>query len=119
MLVWNNEPDDIYTGDGQTLTSFIESSEFDLDKGKQLMFADKLIPDYTFSTGEQIKFSVKTRRYPSDDFQEKGPFTVDANTQKVNMRARGRQSVVRVSADAAGQWRWGSVRLAMQPDGER
>ncbi len=119
MLVWNNEPDDIYTGDGQTLTSFIESSEFDLDKGKQLMFADKLIPDYTFSTGEQIKFSVKTRRYPSDDFQEKGPFTVDANTKKVNMRARGRQSVVRVSADAAGQWRWGSVRLAMQPDGER
>jgi len=119
MLVWNNEPDDIYTGDGQTLSSFIESAEFDLDEGKQLMFADKLIPDYTFSTGEQIKFSIKTRRYPSDDFQEKGPFTINANTQKVNMRARGRQSVVRVSADAAGQWRWGSVRLAMQPDGER
>ena len=119
MLLWNNEPDDIYTGDGQNLTSFVESSEFDLDKGKQLMFADKLIPDYTFSTGEQIKFSVKPRRYPSDDFQEKGPFTIDANTQKVNMRARGRQSVVRVSADAAGQWRWGSVRLAMQADGER
>lgn len=119
MLVWNNEPDDIYTGDGQALTSFIESAEFDLDEGKQLMFADKLIPDYTFSTGEQIKFSIKTRRYPSDDFQEKGPFTINADTQKVNMRARGRQSVVRVSADAAGQWRWGSVRLAMQPDGER
>ena len=119
MLVWNNEPDDIYTGDGQALTSFIESAEFDLDEGKQLMFADKFIPDYTFSTGEQIKFSIKTRRYPSDDFQEKGPFTINADTQKVNMRARGRQSVVRVSADAAGQWRWGSVRLAMQPDGER
>lgn len=119
MLVWNNEPDNIYTGDGQSLTSFIESAEFDLDEGKQLMFADKLIPDYTFSTGEQIKFSIKTRRYPSDDFQEKGPFTINADTQKVNMRARGRQSVVRVSADAAGQWRWGSVRLAMQPDGER
>ena len=119
MIVWNNEPDDIYTGDGQALSSFIESAEFDLDEGKQLMFADKLIPDYTFSTGEQIKFSIKTRRYPSDDFQEKGPFTINADTQKVNMRARGRQSVVRVSADAAGQWRWGSVRLAMQPDGER
>jgi hypothetical protein len=119
MLVWNNEPNNIYTGDGQALTSFIESAEFDLDEGKQLMFADKLIPDYTFSTGEQIKFSIKTRRYPSDDFQEKGPFIINADTQKVNMRARGRQSVVRVSADAAGQWRWGSVRLAMQPDGER
>ena len=82
MLVWNNEPDDIYTGDGQALSSFIESAEFDLDEGKQLMFADKLIPDYTFSTGEQIKFSIKTRRYPSDDFQEKGPFTINADTQR-------------------------------------
>ena len=35
------------------------------------------------------------------------------------MRARGRQAVVRVSADAAGQWKWGSVRLGVQPDGER
>lgn len=119
MLLWNNEPSNIYTGDGKTLTSFIESAEFDMDEGKKLMYADKLIPDYTFSTGEQIKFSIKTKAYPADDFKEKGPFTINANTRKVDMRARGRHSVVRVSADAAGQWRWGSVRLAMQPDGER
>lgn len=119
MLLWNNEPVNIYTGDGKSLTSFIESAEFDFDEGKQIMYADKLIPDYTFSTGESIKFSIKTRKYPADSFQEKGPFTINSNTQKVNMRARGRQSIVRVSADAAGQWRWGSVRLAVQPDGER
>lgn len=119
MLLWNNEPANIYTGDGKSVASFIESAEFDFDEGKQIMYADKLIPDYTFSTGESIKFSIKTRKYPADSFQEKGPFTINSNTQKVNMRARGRQSIVRVSADAAGQWRWGSVRLAVQPDGER
>jgi len=119
MLLWNNEPSNIYTGDGQALSSFLESAEFDFDEGKKLMYADRIIPDYTFSTGEQIKFSVKTKRYPADSFTEKGPFTIDANTQKVDMRARGRQAVVRVSADAAGQWRWGSVRLALQTDGER
>ena len=119
MLVYNNEPDDIFTGNGLPLASFLESGSFDLDKGKELMYADKIIPDYTFSTGEQIKFSLRVKRYPSEEFTEKGPFTIDANTQKVNMRARGRQAVVRVSADAAGQWKWGSVRLGVQPDGER
>ena len=83
------------------------------------MFVDKLIPDYTFSSGEEVKFSVRTRNYPSDSFQEKGPFSINSNTRKINMRARGRQSVVKVSATSNGSWRWGSVRLALQPDGER
>ena len=117
--LFNNEPQGIFTGDGENLTSFLESAEFDLDKGKQLMFVDKLIPDYTFSSGEEVKFSVRTRNYPSDSFQEKGPFGINSNTRKINMRARGRQSVVKVSATSNGSWRWGSVRLALQPDGER
>ena len=117
--LFNNEPQGIFTGDGENLTSFLESAEFDLDKGKQLMFVDKLIPDYTFSSGEEVQFSVRTRNYPSDSFQEKGPFGINSNTRKINMRARGRQSVVKVSATSNGSWRWGSVRLALQPDGER
>ena len=117
--LFNNEPQGIFTGDGENLTSFLESAEFDLDKGKQLMFVDKLIPDYTFSSGEEVQFSVRTRDYPSDSFKEKGPFSINSNTRKINMRARGRQSVVKVSATSNGSWRWGSVRLALQPDGER
>jgi hypothetical protein len=118
-FLWRNEPPGIYKGDGKTLSSFIESAAFDLDRGKELMYADKIIPDYTFTPGEEIKFQVKVREYPSSDFKEKGPYTINQNTRKVNIRARGRQATVKVSANANGTWRWGSVRMAVQPDGER
>ena len=36
------------------------------------------------------------------------------------MRARGRQASVRVSSTESGtSWRWGSVRMGVQPDGGR
>ena len=48
------------------------------------------------------------------------PHTITNSTVKIDMRARGRQGRVRVSCNAANtSWRWGSVRLAMQPDGRR
>jgi len=119
MYLFDNEPSDVYTGDDKPLSSFLESSTFDLDEGKQLMFADKIIPDYSFSTGENIEFYITTRDYPAGNDVEKGPFIIDQNTNKINFRARGRQATVRVSATNSGFWRWGSLRIAMQPDGER
>ena len=119
VYLFDNEPSGVYTGDDQPLSSFLESSTFDLDEGKQLMFADKIIPDYSFSTGESIEFYITTRDYPAGNDVEKGPFIIDQNTNKVNFRARGRQATVRVSATNSGFWRWGSLRIAMQPDGER
>lgn len=119
MYLWDNEPNNVYTGDGKSLSSYVESSDFDLEEGKSLMFADKIIPDYTFSTGENIKFYITTRDYPAGTDVEKGPFLIDQNTNKINFRARGRQATVKVSATNTGFWRWGSLRIAMQPDGER
>ena len=117
--VWDNEPSDVYTGDSKPLSSYLESGAFDLDKGKQLMFADKIIPDYEFDPGENIEFYVNVRNYPNGTLTQKGPFTITANTNKVNFRARGRQATVKVSGTNSGMWRWGKVRFALQPDGER
>lgn len=119
VLVWSNEPDGIYEGDGKALTSFIESATFDLDLGKRIMYSDRIIPDYQFTSGEQVRFSIKARQYPTDTMVEKGPFTITQNTRKIDYRVRGRQAVVRVSADSNGSWRWGSVRMNVQPDGDR
>lgn len=119
IYVWRNEPEDIYTGDGNALSSFVESGSIDLDQGKNLMFVDRIIPDYTFDAGEEIQFSIKVKEYPTASPTEKGPFTISQNTQRVNMRARGRQAAVRVSSNSTGGWRWGSVRMSMQRDGER
>ena len=83
------------------------------------MFLNRIIPDYKFDSGEEIEIFVKVKEFPTDTFKIKGPFTVNANTKKVDFRARGRQASVRVSSTSEGSWKWGSVRLALQPDGKR
>ena len=118
--IYNNEPDGLFTANGEAITSFIESADFDIDDGNQLMFLDRLIPDMTLNDGT-IKFSITTKQFPeSIQETEKGPFTITKSTSKIDLRARGRQGRVRVSCDAANtSWRWGSVRLSMQQDGIR
>jgi hypothetical protein len=118
--IYNNEPDGIFTANGEAITSFIESADFDIEDGTQLMFLDRLIPDMTLNDGT-IKFSITTKQFPeSTQETEKGPFSITKSTSKIDLRARGRQGRVRVSCDAADtSWRWGSVRLSMQQDGKR
>ena len=118
--IYNNEPDGIFTANGEAITSFIESADFDIEDGNQLMFLDRLIPDMTLNDGT-IKFSITTKQFPeSTQETEKGPFSITKSTSKIDLRARGRQGRVRVSCDAADtSWRWGSVRLSMQQDGKR
>ena len=50
----------------------------------------------------------------------KGPFTINATTEKISMRARGRQAKIRVATSTAGtSWRYGTVRLDIGKDGLR
>lgn len=119
QYIWDNEPLNTYTGDGLPLTSFLESSKIDIEDGNQIMFIDRIIPDYTLDVGEDIEFFVKTNEYPSSPDVIKGPFTINSSVKKINLRARGRQASVRLSATNTGTWRWGSVRLGVQPDGGR
>lgn len=119
FYIFDNEPSEIYTGEGQPLTSFLQSASFDLDKGKSLMFMDKIIPDYSFDSGETINLELTFRDYPNSTPKTKGPFTISQNTTKVDLRARGRQANIKLSATNSGGWRWGDVRIAVQPDGDR
>ncbi len=118
--IYNNEPDGLFTANGEAITSFIESADFDIEDGTQLMFLDRLIPDMTLNDGS-IKFSITTKQFPdSTQETEKGPFSITKSTSKIDLRARGRQGRVRVSCNSANtSWRWGSVRLSMQQDGMR
>ena len=120
--LYNNEPDGLYTADGVAISSFIESADFDIQDGNEIMFLSRVIPDFTISDGS-LSFSIKTKDFPeSGTAREKPvpPHTVTEDTTKIDLRARGRQGRVRVSCNSANtSWRWGSIRLAMQPDGRR
>ncbi len=118
-FLYNNEPADVFTGDGATLTSFVESADFDIDDGNAIMFMNKIIPDFDLSTGK-IKLHLVSKQYPESSESITKEFDITNTTQKVNLRARGRQAKVRVSCDSNNaSWRWGSIRLGVQGDGGR
>ena len=119
--VYNNEPVSVFVGsNSETLISFIESADFDIADGNALMFMDRIIPDYQMVNGGEIKMKITTQQYPESTQQIVKEFDINETTQKVDFRARGRQAKVRVSCNSnATSWRWGSLRLALQPDGRR
>ena len=117
--MFNNEPAGVFTGDGATLTSFVESADFDIDDGNALMFMNRIIPDFDLSTGK-IKLHLTTKQFPESTEEIVREFDITNTTQKVDFRARGRQAKVRVSsASNNASWKWGSIRLALQGDGGR
>lgn len=116
----DNEPPQIFTANGQPQASFIESAAFDIEDGNEMMFMDRLIPDFTLNSGN-LKFSIIAQNFPVNDAVTKGPFTITPATKKVDLRARGRQAIILVSSEGTGgtEWRYGSLRLSLQEDGLR
>ena len=118
-FLFDNEPVSVFTADGEPIPAFIESAFFDIDDGTKLMFMDRVIPDFEINDGN-ITMDITSQEFPVNSAITKGPFSITKTTQKIDFRARGRQAKVKVSSNSTGtSWRYGSVRMAMQPDGRR
>ena len=118
-FLFDNEPAGVFDGDGETLISFVESADFDVDDGNAIMYMSRIIPDFDLSTGK-IKLHLTTKQFPESTETVVKEFDITNTTQKVDFRSRGRQAKIRVSCDSNNaSWRWGSVRLALQGDGGR
>ena len=81
----------------------------------------RFVPDFKTLNGN-AKVSLSVKRYPqqSDTITALSPFTIDSNTTKKDTRARGRFINVKIENDDSNEtWRFGTLRLDMQPDGRR
>ena len=92
-----------------------------------MMFIKKGIQDFKDQVGN-VNMSLKSRYYPTDTQTTKGPFYLSTSTQRFNPRTRGRQIAVRIESngydgvnnDALSEnWRLGTLRFEVQPDGMR
>jgi len=119
--LYNNEPQDVYTANGQPLPSYLESASFEIQSGNQIMLIRRLVPDVSISSGGDVSFTIKTKKYPQATAETvKGPFTIQPGTEKIDFRARGRQARIRIDCSVGGtDWKYGSMRLQIQPDGGR
>lgn len=127
-----NGNDDGSTNPSSAITSFVQSSDFDIGDGDQFMLIRRVLPDLTFtgSTGASpaVDFIMQSRDFTGDAFTEspEGVVTrsvsapVEQYTDQVFVRARGRQMSLKVQSDTKGvQWRLGAPRLDARPDGRR
>ena len=133
-----NGIDDNETGTTAAISAYITSSDFDLDDGHKFMLISRMMPDVSFEGSTANSPAVAMTLYPhassgsgrnspvSESGTNTGTITrtatspVEAYTDQIHTRVRGRQLSVKIESSATGvQWQLGAPRLDMRPDGRR
>ena len=97
-----------------TQTPFAETGPIAIGVGEQVMAVRGMIPDE--KTLGDVNATFKTRFYPTDTERNYGPYSMANPT---SLRFTGRQIRMRVTGDAASDWRVGIMRLDAVAGGRR
>ena len=133
-----NGIDDNETGTTAAIDAFILSADFDLDDGHKFMLISRMLPDINFEGSTANSPAIDMTLFPhassgsgrnataSESGTNTGTVTrtatspVEAYTDQIHTRVRGRQLSVKVESSATGvQWQFGTPRIDMRPDGRR
>lgn len=114
------------------ISSYIESSQMSIGAGDNFVLLSKLIPDVTFagstSPSPNVDFTLETRRFPGADYDQtkvsnivrSSTIPVEQYTDQVRIRMRGRSFALKIeSANTGVEWRLGTPRVELRPDGRR
>lgn len=106
---------------GEPIEAYVYSGYFDIGDGDQMMLMQKFIPDFKRQVGG-IVVHLRLRPYPQASAVPSSldPYPILPETEFVSTRARGRQIQLRIESDElGGWWRFGTMRVDIQPDGLR
>jgi hypothetical protein len=101
--------------------SFLESGYFDIGDGDNMLLMSRFIPDFKDQVGD-LTVRLLLRPFPQASASPSSldPYVVTPTTQKVDTRARGRQIAIFIENNELGaDWRYGTLRVDIQPDGLR
>ena len=118
--VYYEDQPSVYTDDGAAYESYVSSGAFTLADGDEVLFIDKIVPDFVFINDGVVDLQLTTRKYLTDSATIKGPFRVSAGTRRISMRARGMHHTFRAASSTLNSgWRMGKLRFNVFPDGKR
>ena len=129
--IYNHETG--FDDDGSAMSSYIESAPIDMGDGEKFSFIKRIIPDITFNGSTALSspsatFTIKARNFPGANFNDSNTGTatrtstspIEAFTEKLDVRVRGRSFALRIASDALGsKWKLGSPRIDIREDGRR
>jgi hypothetical protein len=124
--------DDGSTNPPTAIEAYIESADFDVQSGDKLIFADRIIPDITFSRSTtatpSVTYTITAKKFPGQPNQSSDArtvsktvsATVDEYTTQMWARLRGRSMRIKVSSDGLGVcWLLGTTRVNFRLDGRQ
>ena len=129
--------DQVKGGSVTAITANIISGDFDITQrtargattgvadlrgdGEFIMKIRRFVPDFISQTGNS-RVTLNLRNYSNDSAASSslGPFTISSSTTKVDTRARARAIALKIENTGTGQdWKLGTFKLDIQPDGRR
>jgi hypothetical protein len=111
-------------GTQNAIPAYIQSGDFDLPTGgdgEYLMRISRFLPDFKNLEGNAV-VTIFLKDFPINTgaSSQLGPFTINANTEKIDTRARGRLANIKIQNTAINEtWRFGTFRVDVNPDGRR
>jgi hypothetical protein len=124
--------DDGSTNPASPIDSYIQSSTIAIGDGDQFMFLSRVLPDLTFRNSTAATpaatFTLSARDFPGVDFTQTNAGTAERTatapieqfTDQLFFRLRGRSMALKIAANTLGtQWRLGTPRADIRPDGRR
>lgn len=104
---------------GAAMDSILTSAPTDIEDGDENMDILGIIPDFQRQTGN-VALSLLTSNYPGDAQTAEGPYTSAVGAGRLDTRAAGKLAAFKLESNAlGGDWRLGTPRLDVQPQGAR
>mgnify|MGYP003116046315 FL=1 len=112
-----------YDADGVAMNAYVESGGVEIGDGEQFMFVNRLIPDFEFrgtTASASMNLTMKGKDFPLNSSSTLATATVTENSNQSFVRARTRESIIRVESSGTGYgWTLGQLRFDVRPDGRR
>ena len=114
----------LLNGTTNAIQAFVKSGDFDLPLGAEgtgefFVKVRRFLPDFKNLQGTS-KVTINTKDYPIAGNTTTSVFNVDNNTDKIDTRVRGRLANIKVENTLVDEnWRYGTFRVDVQPDGRR
>jgi len=111
-----------FNGTETSINAFVQSGDFDLPlqgDGEFLLNVRRFLPDFKNLEGN-ANITLATKDFPIAGNTTTSSFIVNSSTTKVDTRVRGRLANIKVeNTDVDENWRFGTFRVDLQPDGRR
>jgi len=106
--------------DGTALSASLTTGSIEIGDGDQFMSVSRFVPDFT-NLVDDVKVTLTLEDYPQSTATQTTSGNVSSTTTKIDVRGRGRSVKLNFATDQVDQsnWRLGSMKLQLRPDGRR